>query len=532
MPSIEDSNLAPCTWHTPESEICILVVDDQPENLLSIKTAIKDSDYVLVTASSGAEAVEKAQKYEFAAILLDIQMPHLNGYEIAKLIRQSENSRVIPIIFITAFFNEEKHIQEASKIGAVDYLFKPINVDILRAKLELFAELFRKTKEIQYHTQIQHRRETDERDRQILKIKESTEQKYQDLVEGITNGIVWLADPNSLNFTFVSPHAENILGYKISDWYSDQNFLFSHISAEDHHAFRLALQNAKESGDDVEIEHRIVRSDGCILWFKTNIRLRESSKGNEFRGLSVDVTNLKETEKSLRESIHARDEFLSVASHELKTPLTPLQLQVEAFERLFSQNKLVTAPRDKLSRMLKTSVTQVDILVRLIDQLLDISRVSSGVLQLVITKTDLVQCIHNVTSLFEDELKKQNIILEINTPISLVGCWDKVRIEQVLVNLIQNAMKYGKQKPIVITLKSTPHEKVLLVVSDFGIGIAERDRSRIFERYERAVPKSSFSGLGLGLYISKQLVELHGGRIWVESTPEECSSFFVELPLN
>lgn len=526
------ANISPCAWHLPGSEICVLAVDDQPANLLALEVALKDSGYKLVTAASGSEAIEKAKNLEFAAILLDIQMPYLNGFETAKIIRSQETSRHTPIIFLTALYNEEKHMKEGYDVGAVDYMYKPINVHILRAKLSFFADLFRKTKELQFHTEQIHHHEARAREKHFTEIKETTEKKYKDLVEGIRNGIVWTSDAHTRKFTFISPQVEKILGFSLAQCIDSPGFSQFHMSEEDREIFEDALKKAKHSGEGVEIEHRLLRKGGAALWFKSNIRLVPGPQGSEFRGLSVDVTNLKKTENSLREMINVRDEFLSVASHELKTPLTPLQLQVESFMKLFSEGRLKDVPEATLERMLNTSGAQVEILVKLIDQLLDVARVTSGKLQLNKTRVDLVTSLHNVAYLFDEELSELNVELKLVHPDSFMGTWDQVRIEQVIANLIHNAIKYGEGKPITVTLVQSAVDKALLAVTDSGIGIKLEDRDRIFDRYERAVSNSNFSGLGLGLYISRQLIEIHGGKIWVASEPRKYTSFYVELPIS
>jgi PAS domain S-box-containing protein len=523
----------PCTWHSPESaEICILAVDDQPENLIALNAALRHSSYRLITAESGAEALTKVLKYEFAAILMDIQMPEMDGFETARQIRSHEKVRHTPIIFLTAFGNDEHHIKRGYEAGAVDYLYKPLNVSILKAKLEVFAELFRKTKELEYQANLWRSRDRMDKDRQIAQLKQDTQKQYRDLVEGIRNGIVWTADAETLNFSFVSPHAEMIMGYPLSRWLDDSAFIWDRVHDDDQELLRVAIEDAKESRADVEVEHRMARADGTWLWFNTNIRFSNSARGLELRGLCVDVSRLKETEKSLRDMLKMRDEFLSIASHELKTPLTPLQLQVESFLRLFKQGRLKSVPDHILEQLLGTSHAQVSIMSRLVDQLLDVSRITSGKLQLTRGQTDLVGCVQDVVQMFKDELSTKDIEIRLDLPEHLYGFWDQSRLEQIVMNLLNNAIKYGEGNPIKIAVKWERKDRASLIVEDSGIGISSLDHVRIFERFERAVSPSNFSGLGLGLYITKRLVDLHGGKISIDSEVGRGTIFRIDLPLS
>jgi PAS domain S-box-containing protein len=525
-----DLRLSPRDHHGPDSPIYILIVDDQPANLIALEAALSDCGYHLITATSGEEAIHHAGIYEFAAILLDVQMPHLNGFETATLIRSHEKSRATPIIFLTAIYQDELYVTKGYEAGAVDYLYKPLNIAMLKAKLNVFSQLFRQRRDIIFQSEVSHQFEQTNSDRKIAEIQRSTQQQYQDLVEGIRNGIVWSANADPFVFSFVSPQAETLLGHPLTRFLEGFGFLSTIIPSEDLVRLSRALEHAHRSGNDIEVEHRMMRADGLTLWFNSNVRITKSSHGLSFRGISTDVTKLKETEKSLREMIDVRDEFLWIASHELKTPLTPLQLQVEGFLRLFEQGRLRDVPEPILKQMLETSGAQVSILVKLVDQLLDVSRVTSGKFKLNIEDTDLVACVTNVAHLFQSDLITNGMNLKFEQPGPVFGRWDRTRIEQVVMNLVNNAIKYGKNHALEICIKKMP-DSAVLTVKDFGIGIAKKDQGRIFGRFERAVSPSSFSGLGLGLFITREIVEQHHGKISVESEPACGALFTIELPL-
>jgi len=377
---------------TPARKPKLLLVDDRPENLLALNTILRD-EYELVECLSGIEALALVKDHDFTAILLDVQMPTLDGYETARLIRGEKRSELTPILFITAINREDAHERKGYFAGAVDYLFKPIDPEILQAKLRVFAQL--------------------ERQAQLLK---------------------------------------------------DQ-----------------AVQ----------------------------------AKENEF----------------LREMLKTRDQFLSMASHELKTPITPLSLQLDAFKDLLEQGRLESVPTEKLVRMLVTSRNQVRRLSKTIDELLDVSRFATGTFELKKEDCDLGETISRVTEGFAEQLRSSGVDCSLQIEPGVRGYWDSFRIEQVYINLLTNAIKYGDRKPIEVSV-SSQGSYARLSVRDHGIGIELEDRQRIFNRFERAASPKNFSGLGLGLYIANQIADLHGGTISLESERGKGSTFFVNLPLN
>lgn len=232
-----------------------------------------------------------------------------------------------------------------------------------------------------------------------------------------------------------------------------------------------------------------------------------------------------------RKAVQARDEFLSIASHELKTPLTPLKLQLQGLERKVKRENLQAIPVAQISKIIQSSDKQISRLARLIEDLLDVSRIQAGKLNLNKEKFNLGQMIDEVVKHYADQLK--DILSEINLKVdpSIEGYLDRVRIEQVLINFLTNAGKYAPGKPVTIHL-TRQDGQAKLIVKDQGPGISAHDQARIFDRFERVRAKDNIGGLGLGLYISKQIVDAHGGDISVESEPGHGASFIVTLPLN
>ncbi|WP_437965928.1 AAA family ATPase [Sorangium sp. So ce260] len=232
-----------------------------------------------------------------------------------------------------------------------------------------------------------------------------------------------------------------------------------------------------------------------------------------------------------QEAIQRRDEFLVVASHELKTPLTSLQMQVQAIERLLRRRSLADVPPQRIEGMLQILGRQTLRLGRLVDELLDVTRLHAGRLALARAPVDLAALAGEVVERMRPQLAASRCRTELDLEAPVVGQWDPERLEQVVVNLLSNAMKYGAGRPILVGVRREA-DRALLVVRDEGIGIAEADQGRIFERFERAVSVRNFGGLGLGLYIARSIVAPHGGSIRVESKPGAGATFVVELPLS
>ncbi|MEZ0230694.1 MAG: sensor histidine kinase [Planctomycetota bacterium] len=225
-----------------------------------------------------------------------------------------------------------------------------------------------------------------------------------------------------------------------------------------------------------------------------------------------------------RAAIAARDAFLCVAAHELRTPLNTLQLQVQGYLRTARANA-DEAAQGRLARV----QAQVDRLTKLVNDLLDVSRITAGRLPLEQANVDLTSLVSEIVAREKDVLDRAKCEVRLETPGPVRGQWDPNRLDQVVSNLLSNAVKFGAGKPIRIAVEADQlHAR--LVVEDHGIGIRLEDRGRIFERFERAVSERSFGGLGLGLWIVRQIVEAHGGEVTVESQLGAGARFKVELP--
>jgi PAS domain S-box-containing protein len=231
------------------------------------------------------------------------------------------------------------------------------------------------------------------------------------------------------------------------------------------------------------------------------------------------------------EGVRLRDEFLSVASHELKTPLTSLSLRLAQMKREAQGAQPGERPRERMVRHVQVAERQVKKLAELVGDLLDVSRLSTGRMKLELEPVDLCALVREVVTRFEPEAEHAGCQLELRTHPALVGRWDRLRLDQVVTNLLSNALKYGAGRPIHITVDSDG-ERARLTVRDEGIGIEPEDLPRIFGRFERAVSERHYGGLGLGLYVTRQFLQAMGGTVEAQSVLGQGATFTVQLPLG
>lgn len=244
-----------------------------------------------------------------------------------------------------------------------------------------------------------------------------------------------------------------------------------------------------------------------------------------------DVTSRIDSERNLKNAINSRDEFLSVISHELKTPLTSLKLQNQSAMRKIKKGNASDLSTDKLAILFDKNENQIKRVIRLVDDMLDLTRIQSGKFSYNFIKCDLREVAIDVYDRFKDQFENSGTLLTNQTIDSVVGFFDRDRIEQVMVNLLTNALKYGKGNAVTLRLMVL-NNVARLEIQDHGIGVKPENVEVIFKKYERIVSADEVSGLGIGLFICREIVEAHGGKIWVESIFGEGSKFIAELPLD
>ncbi|OGB00321.1 MAG: hybrid sensor histidine kinase/response regulator [Burkholderiales bacterium RIFCSPHIGHO2_12_FULL_61_11] len=391
---------------TPKAKI--LIVDDLPENLLALEALIRQDDRIVFQASSGEAALALLLEHEFALAILDVQMPGMNGFELAKLMRGTEKTRHIPIIFVSAAGKESNYAAWGYESGAVAFLYKPLDIYAVKGKVNVFVEL--------YH----QRRET-----------------------------------------------------------------------------RKQVQALEKSRQEQE----------------------------------VLLQQLQATQGELQRAIRMRDEFMSVVAHELLTPLNTLFLEAQLRKVELDRGNIAIFDAAYLQEMVTRDQRQIQSIMSLIDDMLDISRIRSNRLSIRPRQVELSALLARVVGNLSNQAAAAGIPITLQADQPVTGFWDEFRIEQVLINLLTNTLRYGNAQPVDIRLTALA-DGARIDVRDQGMGIAKQDQERIFEQFERAVENDSSGGLGLGLYISRQLVEAHGGTLNVQSQLGEGAVFTVTLPLT
>ncbi|KPC49092.1 hybrid sensor histidine kinase/response regulator [Amantichitinum ursilacus] len=386
----------------------LLIVDDLQENLMALEALIRRDDVQIFSARSGEQALELVLQHDFALALIDVQMPGMNGFELAELMRGTEKSKHIPIVFVTANDKGMNYAFKGYETGAVDFLHKPLDIHAVKSKINVFIEL---------------------------------------------------------------------------------------------HQQRLAMRRQLEA--------------------------LQASRAQQEKLLC----QLQAAQGELQQAVRIRDDFMSIASHELKTPLTSLKLQNQLRARHLRQGNTAAFAQAKIEKMVETDGRIVEGVLRLIDDMLDISRIRGGKLSFKPEKFDLAEHVREIVDRFDEQLTLVNKGYTLDAPEPVIGEWDRYRLDQVVTNLITNAIRYGANRPIAITVRAD-NGKAWFSVKDHGIGIAEENQQRIFQLFERAVEFNEMGGLGLGLFIVGQIVEAQGGRITLQSRLGEGSTFTVELPLR
>jgi PAS domain S-box-containing protein len=353
------------------------------------------------------------------------------------------------------------------------------------------------------------------------------------LVDGVKDYAIFMLDPGGYVVSW-NPGAERLKGYSGAEIIGEH---FSRFYREqDRHKTQGELDTAVAEGRFEEEGWR-VRKDGTLFWANVVITAvyQDSGELYGFAKVTRDLTERRRAEEErlrlaeAQAAVHLRDEFFSIASHELKTPLGALWLQLASLELMAGKNPPDMAA---LRKRLALAVTQVRRLDTLVERLLDLSRVTVGRLSLVLAPSDPTEILHSVCESFGETLREAGceLRLQVARARPLQSTWDRLRIEQVLGNLLSNALRHGRGKPIDVGMAADEHV-VTYFVTDRGSGIPVEDRERVFHRFERA-SNSAHQGLGLGLYITRQIVEAHGGTVHVESGAEGGARLVVRLPLQ
>jgi len=357
----------------------------------------------------------------------------------------------------------------------------------------------------------------------------SIDERFRALVSSVKDYAIFMLDPSGKIETWNAGAertkgylAEEIIGQHMSRFYTPED-LARGLPA------KLLAQAIRDGR--VESEGWRVRKDGTRFWADVVITALVDDAGRliGFAKVTRDLTErLHAQEEQLRlahaeEAVRLRDEFLSIAAHELRTPLSALQLQLQGL--LERPEGIESRIRAKLERACRSG----DRMVTLVDALLDVSRITTGSFNLNPSRFDLAVAVKDVVERFREHAVRAGSTVTVRAEPGLEGRWDRLRIEQVVTNLLTNALKYAAGTPVEIDLSGTEQD-VIISVADEGPGIPESEKERIFLRFERAAPMRNFGGLGLGLYVARQITEAHGGEISLASDRPRGAQFLIRLP--
>ena len=539
----------------------VLIVDDQPRNLDALEVMLAPLDCVPVRAESADAALLCLLKHDFAVIVLDIRMPVMSGIELAKLIKQRRRSQDVPLLFLTAHMVDETDALQGYGVGAVDYLSKPVNPDILRSKVGVFLDLFRHSRALAELNRTLER-EVSERQRAQRDLEAANQQLEQRVAdrtaalvsahEGVRENeerllmamevgriAAWEWDVGSGHMTW-STDPEVLFGFPRGAFGPDLRTVRA-LHPDDRDVLEDAVASARRTGT-YEVEYRLVRPDGHVVWVRERGRM-VNARGRSPRliGVSRDRTSEREAglerERLLDDARRSRDEaerqsrlkdeFLATLSHELRTPMNAIL----GWLSILDQGKPIRDVYSALSVIRRNAEVQA----KLIDDLLDMSRLTSGTTHLEIVSIDIAALSQGTIQALQPaaDAKGVQLIASVDSSIGPLLA-DVRRMQQVLWNLVHNAIKFTPAAGRVEIYVRKIDDGLHIVVQDTGQGISRDFLPHVFERFrqEDASTAREKFGLGLGLSIAKHLVELHGGTITAFSNGAgHGSRFEVRMPL-
>ena len=321
------------------------------------------------------------------------------------------------------------------------------------------------------------------------------------------------------------------MGYPAALQSSTSQWWYDHIHPEDRERTVHSIHKVIDNGGTYwQGEYRFIKASGEYADILDQGYIRhENGKPIRMIGSMQDVTERKKYLDEVHNAIHARDEFLSIASHELKTPVTSMQLHMQMLQRRIDKGEHEKINLNDISRMAQLGLKQCRYLTSLIDDMLDVSRIATGRMNFNFMPIQLEEIVKNAVDSFSINLNEKNVVLETSFSSNVIIKADSSRMEQVVYNLLNNALKYGEGRPIKLEVYDDKNHGYIKV-TDQGLGISPENLARIFERFERAISATSISGLGLGLFISREILNAHGGDISVTSELGKGSQFIVKIP--
>jgi PAS domain S-box-containing protein len=537
-------------------KVNILLVDDTPENLIALEAVLSDLGQNLIKARSGEEALRLLLRQEFAVILLDVNMPGLNGFETAELIRQRKSTEHIPIIFVSAISTSDTHLFKGYSLGAVDYIFTPVVAEVLRSKVSVFVELLKKTEEAKRQAeQLRALEEREHRERLSEASRRIELQTKQNRFFTLSVDLLAITDFQAM-FKELNPAWHLVLGYSEAELKARP--FWDHMEDSDRALTREALARAVELQKPISFEAQYRCADRSMRFFSWTVAPYPAEQllylfardvtdarraEREIRNLNVDlelrarqlgatnmelqneITTRHRAEVALHESNSALEAFSYSVSHDLRAPLRAMQgfakVLLEDYGTVLDQMGKECAMR------IVSAAERMDCLVQ---DLLVFSRLGHTKLDLSPVRVHEVVLETLVT--LEYEIKNRNASIDVREPLAKVLA-HPITLTQAFQNLIGNALKFipdGKS-PAIKVWSRVDDGVAVIWIEDNGIGIPPENQGRIFKVFERLHGADEYPGTGLGLAIVKKGIERMNGTVGVESEPGAGSRFWIKLPV-
>jgi PAS domain S-box-containing protein len=474
----------------------ILLVDDRRENLLALEGILKSLDQNLVQAMSGAQALKYLLRNDVAVILLDVEMPEMDGFQTATLIREREKTRHTPIIFLTAISKSDVHVSQGYSLGGVDYIFKPFAPDVLKSKVAAFVEMFKQRQDAQ---------------RQSALLK--SERDFVSAVLDTVASFVLVLDSEG-RILRVNRAWEGMTGFKSAD--VKGSYLWDYV--EDGEQTKQFLKAARANAECEEYWLTKGKARRRVSWCATAL-------GNDVRGVSHFVVTGRDITE-LRQRTEELEGFTYSVSHDMRAPVRA----IDGFTRILIEE--YSSSLDEEGRRLLAIVRQnTEKMGELIDGLLALSRL--GREKIIFTDIDMNQL---AASAFEEQKAaggpQRNIEFKLGPLPAAHG--DKRLITQVFQNLLSNAIKFTRRTnaPVIAVGYEKGTGEDVYFVRDNGVGFDMQHAQKLFGTFQRLHAANEFEGSGIGLATVQRIIARHGGRVWAEAKPNDGATFYFALPVR
>lgn len=517
----------------PES-VDILIVDDRLDGLIALEAVLGAPGINLVRAQSGIEALSLLSDHDFGVILLDVQMPEMDGFETAHRIRRHENYKDTPIVFVTAINKDDRHIYRGYEVGAVDYIFKPFEPQILRSKVKIFVDLFLKSRQLQQQAELIRDTERQARLLQLTQLEMETLKRYRSLADAVPN-MIWKSKVDGTLDYFNKVWVEYT---GLSQEQSTGSGWQDAIHPDDLRSFLKAWITSMNTGAPFQTEARIRRQDGQMRWHWVRAMPETNSyeQITAWIGTCTDIhdrklseTRLIEAERQAVAANEAKTHFLANMSHEIRTPLSAIL----GFAELMLSTDL---SNDERVNSINTICRSGQQLLKIIDEILDISKVEAGHLQIERLDVNVCNMLKDLRSLLSVRAQAKEISLDIRLTSKIPEhvFTDPTRLRQILTNMISNAIKFTENGKVTVDVNwiAEPQGRLQFHVHDTGVGIDMIQAEKLFQPFVQvdSTTTRKFGGTGLGLALSRKLAQALGGNVVLENSQTgQGSTFLVEV---